>query len=123
MSMQHGDEDNRQIVGVFRKESEMLLHMRIVKAEEWRFIRESHKYGRPKLTLRRRQAAPGAEVVSPAPESNNAAEETSPLNPPSYLEAVQDAACQNKSPPGCIATPAGLSEAGDRGQQSSQSST
>jgi hypothetical protein len=115
MSMQHGDEDKRQIVGVFRKESEMLLHMRIVRAEEWRFIRESHKYGRPKLTLRRRQAAPGAEVVSPAEESNNGPEETSPVNPPSYLEAVEDVAYQNKLLPGCIATPATESEAGDRG--------
>ncbi len=69
----------------------MLLHMRIVRAEEWRFIRESHKYGRPKLTLRRRQPLPGAEVISPASESNNAPEETSRLNPPSYLEAVEDA--------------------------------
>jgi hypothetical protein len=54
-SMHHGSEDHRQLVAVFDNEIQMAEHAALLREEEWKFVQERFKHGRPKLVLNFRQ--------------------------------------------------------------------
>lgn len=78
MSMHHGTEDKRQLVGIFSMQHEMTRHLQRVREEERRFLEDSFRMKRPKLTLKLRPAQKKDESaqkddemdLSPAEETN-----------------------------------------------------
>ncbi len=80
-SMHHGSEDHRQLVAVFDKEDQIAEHAALLREEEWKFVQERFKHGRPKLILNFRQHT-SSSGHQPACDSS----EPSVARPPSYSE-------------------------------------
>lgn len=80
-SMRHGSEDYRQLVAVFDKEDQIAEHAVLLREEEWKFVQERFKHGRPKLVLNFRQ-----QTGSSGHQSACSRSELSVSQPPSYSE-------------------------------------
>ncbi len=107
--MHHGSEDTRELVAVFENDAQMKARLSLVREEERRFTQQL-QLGKPKLTLKFRQAKAGDEkedkstpfkfpvVVSNPPEyekgtfDTKGAGEVAVGELPSYEEAERDLA-------------------------------
>lgn len=77
----HPSEDHRQLVAVYDHEDQMAEHAVMLREEEWKYVQDRFKQGRPKSILKFKQAA----VDSPCQGPTTAAG-TSAARPPSYSE-------------------------------------
>jgi hypothetical protein len=88
-SMHHGSEDHRQLVAVFDNEAQMADHAVLLREEEWKFVQERFKHGRPKLVLNFRQHRGNAACQQSCPELGAA-------RPPSYSEPTTSHASNSR---------------------------
>jgi 2EXR family len=77
----HPSEDHRQLVAVFDNEDQMAEHAVSLRDEEWKYVQERFKQGRPKSILKFRQATNASECQSSSSHCGSM-----DTQPPSYSE-------------------------------------
>ena len=95
---QHTNEDKRQIVAVFDHEDQMTEHAATLRDEEWKYVQDRFKQGRPKSILKFRQPGElgrqssssclGASIVQPPSYSEPSSMQTT--GPSEAADPVQD---------------------------------